>query len=81
MKSAGNGSFPSIAGRSWDGNSRFQPMRVIRNSAVGVVVVRESGGRSLVFESVTGKIEVTDYPPEWQKLTDDELLLLSHPSP
>ena len=56
-------------------------MRVMQRKSVGMVAVYEQdppagGARALVFESATFNIRVTNYPAEWQRLTDDELTVL-----
>lgn len=72
----------SVARRQTVGNGQFWSMRVIR-SDFGIVVVYESDrlspprARALVFESLTGKVELTQYPAEWKKMSDAELMLLS----
>ena len=84
MNAARRDSSGSIVNRPTIGNGQLWAMRVIR-SDFGVVVVYESdrtapppAARVLVFESFTGKVELTSYPAEWRKLSDAELMLLSY---
>lgn len=82
MNTTRRDSFGSTASRRTLGNGHFWAMRVIR-SDFGIVVVFEADGAGahvLVFESLTGKVELTEYPADWQKLTDAELILLSYRS-
>jgi hypothetical protein len=60
--------------------SRRTMMRIMQRKSVGMVAVFEqdpvagnAGSRVLVFESPTFTTRVTDYPAEWQRMTDDEL--------
>ena len=55
-------------------------MRVMQRKSVGMVAVYEqelpapeTAGRVLVFEARTGKTQVASFPPDWPKLSDDEL--------
>lgn len=60
--------------------TRRTQMRVMQRKSVGIVAVYEqdpvasdAGTRTLVFESPTLKVRVTNFPAEWQRLTDDQL--------
>ena len=57
-------------------------MRVVRDSAGGMVLVYESepaanqGPRCLVFESGSGRSRLDRYPADWRILPDRDLLSL-----
>ena len=60
--------------------TRRTMLRMMKRQSVGLVAVyeqdpqaSEAGTRTLVFEMLTGKVRVTHFPPDWQRLTDDEL--------
>ena len=60
--------------------SRRTAMRVMHRKSMGIVAVYEqdppaasAGSRTLVFESPTSCTRVSDFPSEWQRLSDDEL--------
>ncbi|HEX7937991.1 MAG TPA: hypothetical protein VF483_03300 [Gemmatimonadaceae bacterium] len=58
--------------------TRRTMMRVMQRKSVGMVAVYEQdppvgGKRELVFESPTFNVHISNYPAEWQRLTDDEL--------
>lgn len=60
--------------------TRRTQMRVMQRKSVGIVAVyeqdpiaSEAGSRTLVFESPTVKVRLTNFPAEWQRLSDDQL--------
>ena len=60
--------------------TRRTKMRVMQRKSVGVMAVYEqdptvdnAGSRMLVFEMPAGSKKVSEFPPEWHRLTDDEL--------
>lgn len=60
--------------------TRRTMMRIMQRKSVGMVAVFEqdptagnAGTRMLVFESPTFTTRVTNYPADWQRMTDDEL--------
>lgn len=63
--------------------SQRYAMRVIHEDGRGVVLVYETGftssangPRTLVFEWANASAELAQYPAEWRKLGDEELLAL-----
>ena len=63
--------------------TRRTQMRIMQRKSVGVVAVyeqdpiaTEAGARTLVFETPAGCVRATDFPAEWQRLTDEELTLI-----
>lgn len=63
--------------------SQRYAMRVIHEDGRGVVLVYETGPtssangpRTLVFEWANASAELAQYPADWRKLGDDELLAL-----
>jgi hypothetical protein len=63
--------------------SQRYAMRVIHEDGRGVVLVYETGltpagngPRTLVFEWANASAELAQYPTDWRKLGDDELLAL-----
>lgn len=62
--------------------TRRTMMRVMQRKSVGMVAVFEQDPgagatqRTLVFESPTFCTRVTNFPAEWQRMTDDELAAL-----
>lgn len=65
--------------------TRRTQMRVMQRKSVGVVAVYEqdpvatdAGQRTLVFETPKGRVQVADFPAEWQRLSDDELATIRH---
>lgn len=63
--------------------SQRYAMRVIHEDGRGVVLVYETGmtssgnaPRMLVFEWANASAELAQYPADWRKLGDDELLAL-----
>jgi len=68
--------------RSTRASQRYA-MRVIHEDGRGVVLVYETamtstgnGPRTLVFEWANASAELAQYPADWRKLGDDELLAL-----
>jgi len=60
--------------------TRRTAMRVMQRKSVGMVAVYEqdpvaprAGTRTLVFETLKGKVQTSDFPADWQRLSDDEL--------
>ena len=57
-------------------------MRVLKDVGEGMVLVYEAepdviaGPRTLVFESGKGRYRLDQYPPEWRRMGDRELLSL-----
>jgi hypothetical protein len=58
-------------------------MRMIRDGEHGMVVVYEldpsladSGPRMLVFESQGSRVRVANYPTDWRRLSENDLLSL-----
>jgi hypothetical protein len=73
---------PVGTARSTRASQRYA-MRVIHEDGRGVVLVYEagltpsgSGPRTLVFEWANASAELAQYPTDWRKLGDDELLAL-----
>lgn len=63
--------------------ARRTAMRMMNRKSTGVTAVYEqdpisveAGSRTLVFESVAGCTRVQQFPPDWQRLSDDELAAL-----
>lgn len=59
-------------------------MRLIRDQHEGMVLVYEleptaadAGPRTLVFESGQWRSRLGDYPADWRRMADDQLLALS----
>ena len=58
-------------------------MRAARDSIGGMVVIYEAdpavaeGPRALVFESTRGKTRLEQYPSDWRRLADRDLIALS----
>ena len=70
------------ASRSSRASQRYA-MRVIHEEGRGVVLVYETslsasgnGPRALMFEWANASAELAQYPADWRKLGDDELLAL-----
>ena len=62
---------------------RRTAMRVMRRQSAGIVAVYEqdpvasqAGTRTLVFESASACTRLTQFPEQWQLLSDDELAAL-----
>lgn len=73
---------PAPSARHTMGTRRTK-MRVLHRKSQGIVAVyeqdptvAEAGSRTLVFESTTKCTRVTDFPPEWQRLSEDELVAI-----
>jgi len=67
--------------------TRRTAMRVMHRKSVGVMAVyeqdptvAESGTRMLVFESPSLCTRVADFPAEWQRLSDEELVAIRRAS-
>ena len=62
--------------------SRRHTMRVVKDTDGGMVLVYEAdpatpaGSRTLVFESGTGRHRLDQYPSDWRRMGDRELLSL-----
>lgn len=63
--------------------TRRTAMRVMHRKSQGIVAVyeqdptaNEAGTRTLVFESATSCARVVNFPAEWHRLSDDELVAL-----
>lgn len=63
--------------------SRRTAMRVMHRKSQGIVAVYEqdptasnAGTRTLVFESASQCTRVTNFPPEWHRLSEDDLVAL-----
>lgn len=63
--------------------ARRTKMRVLHRKSQGVVAVYEqdptadsAGTRTLVFESPAKCVKLAHFPPEWQRLSDDELVAI-----
>jgi hypothetical protein len=63
--------------------SRRTAMRVMHRKSQGIVAVYEqdpiaasAGTRTLVFESPTSCTRVVNFPEQWQRLSDDELVAI-----
>ena len=63
--------------------TRRTAMRVMHRKSQGIVAVyeqdpiaTEAGTRTLVFESATSCARLANFPAEWQRLSDDELVAL-----
>lgn len=59
-------------------------MKVLQRKSQGVVLVYElepmvvnAGPRLLVFESVKSVTQVENFPDDWRRLSDDELIAIS----
>ena len=62
---------------------RRTKMRVLHRKSQGIVAVYEQdptademGSRTLVFETPAKCTRVAHFPPEWQRLSDDELVAI-----
>lgn len=71
------------ATRATVGNRRTA-MKVLQRKSQGMVLVYElepsvvnAGPPLLVFESVTRKAQIENFPSNWRALTDDELIAIS----
>ncbi|MEX2178436.1 MAG: hypothetical protein WD801_06980 [Gemmatimonadaceae bacterium] len=68
--------------------ARLTRMRLMHRKSQGLVAVYEqdpadtgeAGGQTLVFETPSRCVRVAGYPPEWQRLSDDELVALQRRS-
>ena len=67
--------------------TRRTAMRVMHRKSVGVMAVyeqdpiaAESGTRMLVFESPSLCTRVVNFPAEWQRLSDEELVAIRRAS-
>lgn len=63
--------------------ARRTKMRVLHRRSQGIVAVYEqdptadeAGSRTLVFESPAKCVRVSQFPAEWQRLSDDELVAI-----
>lgn len=63
--------------------ARRTKMRVLHRKSQGIVAVYEqdptadsADTRTLVFESPAKCVKVAQFPAEWQRLTDDELVAI-----
>ena len=63
--------------------ARRTAMRMMNRKSTGVTAVYEqdptaqdAGTRTLIFEWMAGKAQVTQFPADWHKLSDDELAAL-----
>ncbi len=64
--------------------ARLTRMRLMHRKSQGLVAVYEqapadtgeAGAQALVFETPTCFVRVEAYPPEWQRLSDDELVAI-----
>jgi hypothetical protein len=63
--------------------TRRTAMRVMHRKSQGIVAVYEqdptaadAGTRKLVFETGKERAQLTSFPLEWQRLSDDELIAL-----
>jgi hypothetical protein len=61
-------------------------MKVLHRKSQGMVLVYEleptivnAGPRLLVFETVKVTKQIEEFPDDWRKLSDDELIALSRP--
>lgn len=63
--------------------ARRTKMRVLHRKSQGIVAVYEQdptadevGARTLVFESPAKCVRLSQFPAEWQRLSDDELVAI-----
>lgn len=64
--------------------ARRTKMRVLHRKSQGIVAVYEQdpiavdagAPRTLVFETPASCTRITQFPPEWQRLSDDELVAI-----
>lgn len=82
------GSETGASGARNTNGSRRTAMRLMQRKSQGLVAVYEqdpetpdTSERTLVFESRSHKVAVSHFPPEWQRLSDDELVAIQRESP
>jgi len=74
---------PAAPGTRTKSGTRRTAMRVMNRKSVGMMAVyeqdptiTEAGTRQLVFESTKSCTRVTNFPADWQKLTEEELVAI-----